>query len=168
MTREGDVTIIMKKKKILVLEDNLVELDDFTQLLDSRYEIFPAARTDIADEIIKENNNEIDCIVFDLNMSNEFISEDYIDQTMNGALTGWVWYFYYAKNVLKNQPLIVISSGFVDDFEGYIHEHSALSNVDEKLHYATEKGKKIRVIAKQEIINDHEKVVNEINAFFFK
>jgi hypothetical protein len=69
---------------------------------------------------------------------------------------------------LQNKPSIIISSGFVEEFEEYIDKKSVHSSSEEKLHYNNEKGKKIRIITKQEIINDHEKVVKEIESILQK
>ena len=150
------------KKKILVLEDNLVELEDFKQFLGEEYDVFPASRTDIADEILTKYGNEIDCVVFDLNISSEFLATEHKEKTVDGTLTGWIWYFYNAKCRLKEDTYAMISSGFMNEFSDYISENCVLSSSEEKQFYNEYKDKKIICVSKRSIINEYEAVANEI------
>jgi hypothetical protein len=148
------------KKKILILENDFSILDEFKQMLGDKYNVFIAYRTDIADLIISENMSTIDCIIFDLNMNNEFIPAEYRDKTMSGSLTGWIWYFYCARGGLKNDPYIIVSTAFADLFIEYINDNSEISSKNEKRAYNSEK---IHILSKQNHITMHNGICDLID-----
>ena len=112
-------------RKILLVEDNLVELELIKEELEAgdRYDVTFVSGIAYAEQLLNENReNCFDCVIIDLNMSNRYLDEIYKGITHGGTFTGWVWLFRIGKNLLANSPKIIIYSEFIDDLEDIIHE----------------------------------------------
>ena len=84
------------------------------------YEFLKCRSTDRAQKEFEEHMEEVVCIVTDINMTEEFLDEQYVDETDGGMFTGWVWLYRY---VLEQNPKlhipIVICSGFNEYLRRY-------------------------------------------------
>jgi len=104
-------------KKILILEDNLVELENTAvEMREAGYEVFEASSTAEADDLL-EQKKPFDCLIIDLNISNKFLDNDLIPKTHGGSLTGWVWLYNVAKPEFENSPMIIVYSEFIREIE---------------------------------------------------
>jgi len=102
------------KKNILLLEDDAATLHFMAERLDENdFDVVPCRRIDQAKRYFDENHDDVDCIVADLNMSDEWLNE-YRNESMGGMLAGWVWLRRFVYPTTPNIPT-VIYSGFVDD-----------------------------------------------------
>jgi CheY-like chemotaxis protein len=113
---------VIDLRKILIIEDNLVELQTNTdELLSNGYNAMKASNTAKAEDIItKENekNEPFDCIIIDLNMTNEYLSKELKIKTHGGSLTGWVW--LYDNRLIIKDTKVIIYSEFVNELEDNI------------------------------------------------
>ncbi len=112
------------KKKILILEDRLYTAENLKYFINTYFkkhsnELELIVCNDIyeANDAL-ERNNDISCIISDLNMSPDGLDEKYHEETFGTILTGWVWIKYYilTKEEYSKIP-IIIYSGFVDELE---------------------------------------------------
>jgi DNA-binding NarL/FixJ family response regulator len=119
-------------KKILIIEDNLVELENIAadlKLKRGGYSVFKASGIDKAEELLVMWNEEpFDCLIVDLNMSNEYLEGDTLKRKTNGgSLTGWVWLYHVAKPIfddVKKSPRIIIYSEFINELKEYMESAS--------------------------------------------
>ena len=75
---------------ILILEDRGSVSFFMVEALKQRgHNVFSANTTNEATEFW--NEQEIDCLIVDLNMSPEGLSKEQAEKTRGGLLTGWVW-----------------------------------------------------------------------------
>jgi CheY-like chemotaxis protein len=65
------------------------------------YSVFEASSIPEANSIWEEV--KIDCLIVDLNLTPDGLTEEEIDMTHNGILTGWVWLKQY---IFPEQPSI--------------------------------------------------------------
>ena len=81
---------------ILILEDRgsvSSYLED--ALINEGHTIFSAFNFNDAQSYWEEKQNEIDCIIADLNMPPDGLKPEEIKNTKGGLLTGWVWLSNY-------------------------------------------------------------------------
>jgi hypothetical protein len=160
-------------KKVLVLEDNLVELDAVSDELScADYRVLKASSTAKADDLLKREKL-IDCLVIDQNISNQYLSSDLRILTHGGSLTGWVWLYYVAKPILTNKPKIIIYSEFINELELEIETaKETLKNVgEEESKSITEKLEyyySVIRISKTETVNGTKNILEEVNRLFNK
>jgi hypothetical protein len=68
-------------------------------------------------------DEQIDCLLVDLNLSPEGLTDDEIEKTENGLLTGWIWLKEY---VLKKNPgmknKIIIYSDYLPQLAAKVNE----------------------------------------------
>lgn len=113
------------KKRILILENCLYIAENLKDFININFgkNIFKELEISIcndiyeANEILKENN-DISCIISDLNMCPDGLDEKYHEETFGTMLTGWVWIKYYilAKKEYSKIPIIIYSD-FIDVLE---------------------------------------------------
>ena len=147
----------------MIIEDNLEELDTTaTALKKGGYNVVKVSGIAKAEDLIKEENEDLpDCLIIDLNMSNEFLEENLKPQTHGGSLTGWVWLYNIAKPMLTNNPQIIIYSEFISELEEAINP----KNEDEFNYYHS---KSIFRTSKADAVNGSNHLVDEIKRLFEK
>jgi CheY-like chemotaxis protein len=66
-------------------------------------------------------DNDIDCIIVDLNLGSEDLNEEEKKETQGEVLTGWVWLDKYViqKNLIPRERIIILT-GFLDEFKKYV------------------------------------------------
>jgi len=109
-----------KKYVILLLEDDLGTLKNIGDFLERNgYEVIRCCRIDQANERFqgdkKQNSSadQIDCIVTDLNMNDEWLGE-YKDESTDMTLSGWVWLYRFVYPIRPEMPTVIYSK-FVDE-----------------------------------------------------
>jgi DNA-binding NarL/FixJ family response regulator len=145
---------------ILVIEDNPYELEELVRKLkkEGYKNIMSAIGTDDANDLLKKK--EFEYIIFDLNMSNEFIPDDLMEDTEGGMFTGWVWYYHVVYKETKPFTKILISSAFVSN----LYEKIISLDVkdDERLFFESSLVKKV---SKQDGVNNVDKIIEELKMF---
>ena len=143
--------------KVLILEDNLVELYNTAKELETcNHEVIKASSTDKADYALKNlASNSLNCIIIDLNLSHELLEDEYKDKTNGGAITGWIWLYFIVRPKLENSPLIIIYSEFIEELNDYIKD---LATPGEIGFFNTTKR-----ITKAEIVDNPDIIINLIN-----
>ena len=110
-------------KTLLYLEDNGYVLKQTLRFLgEDGYKVIPLTRIDQAINYFQEHHEQVDCIITDLNMEDEWLGE-YRRESNGGLLSGWVWLhrFVYAKEEYRLIPCIIYS-GYIPDLENYLIE----------------------------------------------
>ena len=111
--------------KILLLEDNDSMRRHTSDLLSTSeyltgkgYEVHAFRRIDQAKYFFNKEKDSINCIVADLNMSDEWLGE-YRNESFGCRLSGWVW---LNRFVFPEKPDIptVIYSGFIEELKANI------------------------------------------------
>lgn len=109
--------------KILYLEDdaNMIEHTK-ERLLAENFDVEEFDRIDLAKEYFSEHKEDIDCIITDLNMNDEWLEEHQVE-TDGGMLSGWVWLQQF---VFKEKPDIptIIYSGYISYLKEYTRENN--------------------------------------------
>jgi len=146
--------VVIDMRKVLILEDNLVELQEIACELEKSYEVFKASSTAKADALLC---NELDCIIIDLNITNKYLSNELRGKTHGGSLTGWVWLYNIARFNLSTNCKIVIYSEFIDELD------TEIENADED---AKEYFRKIRTVSKTQAVNGSECLLEFVNSIF--
>ena len=78
-------------KIIIYLEDDASMRNHTTNLLkEEGYNVEDFRRIDQVKEMFNEKANDIECIITDLNMDDEWLGE-YQVESDGGMLSGWVW-----------------------------------------------------------------------------
>ena len=146
------------KKKILIVEDNLMELERIHNTLkDGGYDGKRASGIAGAEELIKEEPSQsFDCLIVDLNMDNTFLPDTLKPKTHGGSLTGWVWLYNVAKPILTNNPKIIIYSAFAKELEEEIFNDT--TDDKEREYFDT-----VTVISKTAEINGSKILLEKIN-----
>ena len=141
-------------KKILIIEDNLAELEvSAAELAKGDYNVIKVSSIAKAGDAIKANK-PIDCLILDLNISNEFLPDGLKHKAHGGSLTGWVWLFNIAKPDLTNDPKIIIYSEFIDELE----EEMETASSEEQEYY-----KCVVPVTKTKAVNGKEYLLQEVN-----
>ena len=105
--------------RILLLEDiSGVRIHTKEILEEFGHKVEDFKRIDIAKEFFSKNYNNIDCLVIDLNMDDEFLGE-YIAESNGGEISGWVFLQRFVYPVRPNIPT-VIYSGLIEELEDII------------------------------------------------
>jgi DNA-binding NarL/FixJ family response regulator len=109
-----------------VVDDNLFVLESMKKAFksDDNFLVDVASGTDVADELME--NNSYNCIIIDLNMSNEFIPDPLKEKTHGGSLTGWIWLYCVVKEKYRCDDLkLVIYSDFAEELDEFIETVSS-------------------------------------------
>ena len=147
----------MEMKKILFLEDNLVELQaGGDELRKSGYNVMLVSTTAKAEDLLK-NGHIFDCLIIDLNMNNSYLPDSLKHKTHAGSLTGWVWLYYIAKPLFKNHPQIIIYSEFIDE----LLDEMETADDDMEDYF-----KNIKTISKSDTVNRSKNLVKEVSGLF--
>lgn len=113
------------KKYILYLEDDA----GFRQYMNNLffkngYKVISVRRIDQAKEFFLERKDEIDCVIIDLNMDDEWLEEYQIDSD-GGLLSGWVWLQKFVYPHIPNMPTIIFS-GYIQYLKEYLEDKGQL------------------------------------------
>jgi len=112
-------------KNVLIVDSDLRNLQfNASELTSMGYRTLKASSISKANEIIKSIENNIDFLIVELNLSNEFISDELKAKTAGGVLTGWVWLYNVARPALAKKPKVIIYSDFISELED-VMEHTA-------------------------------------------
>lgn len=121
---------------VLILEDRGSVAENLKNSLELEgCKVFNAPNVWAATEIWDENR--IDCIILDLNMSPEGMTEEQIEETELGLLTGWIW---LRDHVLKSHPDMKERTIIYSEYTHFLED---LKRADKML-------QKITAIAKRE------------------
>ena len=105
-------------KIIIYLEDDASMRNHTTNLLkEEGYNVEDFRRIDQVKEMFNEKANDIECIITDLNMDDEWLGE-YQVESDGGMLSGWVWLQRFVYTVSPDMPTIIYS-GYIE----YLKEH---------------------------------------------
>lgn len=118
--------------KILLLEDRGSVSLSLENNLKKTNKIFPAFS--IYDANDKFNKNDIDCIILDLNLDPNGLSDKDKEETNYGVITGWVWFERY---VLKKYPnfkkRVIIYSDYIEQLdESKFLSHNSVMKIPKK------------------------------------
>lgn len=115
------------RNKILVLEDNLYTAQDLLEeinfSLSSRnkqnIDVIVSNSIDEANTQLEQiGSGELICLVADLNMNPDGLSEIEQQETQGAVLTGWIWTFRHILNDVRfEQTKIVFYSAFISRLE---------------------------------------------------
>ncbi len=112
----------MKKKIIIYLEDDANMRKHTTSMLkESGYNVEDFRRIDQIKEIFQDKMNDIECIITDLNMDDEWLGE-YQNESDGGMLSGWVWLQRFVYPYVPNMPTIIYS-GYIQYLNEYLKEN---------------------------------------------
>lgn len=113
------------KKKILYLEDNGYLLRQTVRFLkDDGYEVIYCSRIDSAKREFQKYHKEIDCIITDLNMDDQWLG-DYQEESYGGLLSGWVWLHRFVKTEERYWTLpCIVYSGYIPELNAYLSERN--------------------------------------------
>lgn len=104
--------------KILYLEDDANMREHTSNFLRNEgFEVEDFQRIDQVKEYYKDNYQSIDCIITDLNMSDEWL-DAYQVESDGCLLSGWVWLQHYVYTITPNKSTIIYS-GYIP----YLQEH---------------------------------------------
>jgi CheY-like chemotaxis protein len=167
---------MQEEKVILLVEDNPSELDAMEDLLSAEtgYTIRRAMGIAEAQELVESLKEEIDCIIFDLNMSNDFLPdmlklspEEVMEITETGSLTGWVWFCCKAIPLIKKTAAIIVFSAFVNELRA---KKRSLTHDCEHWKYfdASKMKKNIVYISKGDGVNNIKKLPAELQELLKK
>lgn len=108
----------MNNKIIIYLEDDANMRHHTTSMLeDIGYKVENFRRIDQIKELFFERMNDVECIITDLNMDDEWL-EEYQNESDGGMLSGWVWLQRFVYPYVPNMPTIIYS-GYIQ----YLNEH---------------------------------------------
>ena len=115
------------KKNILILEDNLYTAEDMEE--DIKYILskngFQQIDITVANSIDEANDklkyikeDELLCVVADLNMKTAGLAKELVKETQGSVLTGWVWIYssFWKIEAFKKKPIIFYSA-FINHLE---------------------------------------------------
>jgi len=110
--------------KILVLEDRGSVISQVAATLRDRdHLVSDVLSINDAKEEWDNHKNEIDCLIVDLNMRNDGLTEEEASMTKGGLLTGWVWlknYVYKDRPDLKTRTIIYTE--YLDELRAKVSE----------------------------------------------
>lgn len=114
-------------KKVLILEDNLYTAEDMCTEIRYKFqnydiEIIVSNSIDEADQQLKNiSDEELLCIVADLNMNPDGLSKDQKLQTEGAVLTGWIWVYTHILETGKfADKTIIFYSAFISRLQSNI------------------------------------------------
>ena len=112
-------------KIILYLEDDANMRRHTTNLLkDKHFNVEGFNRIDQAKEYLEHNIANIECVITDLNMNDEWLDE-YQTETDGGMLSGWVWLQRFVFVIAPDIPTIIYS-GYIPYLEEYLQKNNQL------------------------------------------
>lgn len=132
-------------KTILILEDSSCSLQYLKNILStnpvlSRCLIIGCSGICSARDYFDKNKKDICCVITDLNLDDGFIDDIYIDETMGGMFSGWVWIKHYVYDD-ENRIPIIVCSGYVEYLRKYLGEEACLKLEEKNISFVQkEKG----------------------------
>lgn len=126
-------------KLIIYLEDDANMRRHTTELLRKNgFCIEDFKRIDQVKEFFIKHMDEVECIITDLNMDDEWL-EEYIIESDGGMLSGWVW---LQRFVFPIKPLIptIIYSGYIPYLKDHLNTANQLDLLNKNKIECVEKG----------------------------
>lgn len=125
--------------KLLFLEDDgFISRLTREALEKDGYTVKHAKRTDVADKLLE--NDSFDCIITDLNMSDEWLDDHHIE-SCGCLLTGWVWLRYCVRSSDKTKDIpCIIYSGYIDELKKELSKKYELHLINDFSIKLVEKG----------------------------
>ncbi|MBN1155017.1 response regulator [candidate division KSB1 bacterium] len=115
---------------ILYLEDRGSVSFYISEFLEHKgHTVYPAFSIMEARSIIEEH--KIDVIILDLNLNPDGLKEEEIEKTLNGIITGWIWFNNYvlSKNPKMKDNVIILSEYLNVLEEAYGNETSDIKKI---------------------------------------
>ena len=126
-------------KTILYVEDNSSMRKYTVELLKSAgYKVVDRQRIDQVKEYFNEYYKEIDCIITDLNMADEWL-EKYRHESDGCMISGWVWLQHYVFNSHPEIPAIIYS-GYNQYLRNILKVRDTIHLLDKEDLYLVDKG----------------------------
>ena len=100
------------------------------------------------------DQGHIDCIILDLNMSPDGLSDEEKKQTEDGILTGWIWLKNYA---LPTVPMLRQCTIIISEYIAYLQVHMKKEDLEgiELINKKSEDGLAKRLFGAIKVIEDH-------------
>lgn len=116
---------INMKNIILFLEDDASMRTHTAEMLkNEHYNVEDFYRIDQVKEYFTNNKDNIECIITDLNMNDEWLN-DYQAESDGGMLSGWVWLQRFVYNQIPEMPTIIYS-GYISYLKEYLQKNNSL------------------------------------------
>lgn len=94
---------------VLLLEDDYGFRSKIKkELIFAGFDVYAFKRIDLAKEYINDKIEEVDCVIIDLNMDDEFLDE-YRLESKGGLISGWIFFKRYIYPSKPNIPTIIYS-----------------------------------------------------------
>lgn len=133
---------------ILLLDDEPAIRERIKKVLqENKYDVEDFSRIDIAKDYFNKNSKNIDCIIVDLNMDDEWLDE-FTPESHGGMLSGWVFVNRFVFRKRKDIPTIIYS-GIAPFIKEYV-DVSKFNNVIliDKMDLYSDNGVLLRAIQK--------------------
>jgi CheY-like chemotaxis protein len=110
-------------KKILFIDDDVITLLSGTSILEEGgYSVDRIRSIAQADDLLEDGSiKSYDCLIIDMNMSNDYIDDDDLKgKTHGGIFTGWVWLYNIAKPIFdkyQKSPKVIVYSQYMRELE---------------------------------------------------
>jgi DNA-binding NtrC family response regulator len=113
-------------KKVVIFDNNITMLAHLSEIVERcGYEPILCDRIMAANNIWEKNYQNIDAIILDLNMPTNGLNDEQVERTINGRLTGWIWFMDTVVHGSTPNPVdikkTIIFSGFIPDLEKNIN-----------------------------------------------
>lgn len=126
-------------KEIIFLEDDAnMRMHTADLLREQGYAVSDFPRIDQVKEYLQLNSNSINCIITDLNMSDEWL-EEYQVESDGCMLSGWVWLKYFVYPKYPDIPTIIYS-GYNSYLKEYLLARDRLNEIQRKNLFFINKG----------------------------
>jgi len=128
-------------KELFYLEDAaFLRKQTLEYLEEDGFIVKSAGRIDQAIDFVEKHPNEIDCIITDLNMNDEWLNE-YRSESNGCLMSGWVWlrHFVYSKDQFQNTPCIIYS-GYIPDLKDYLSQRNEMALLEKYPIHCIQKG----------------------------
>ena len=126
-------------RTILFLEDESgMRRYSVEWLKEKGYKVVDFRRIDLANQHLEKHLEEINCVITDLNMSDEWLGSHRIES--DGCfLSGWVWLKYFVFSKRERMPTIIYS-GYISYLKSYLESKDRLWELEQSNIVCVEKG----------------------------
>lgn len=126
-------------KIIIYLEDDANMRRHTTKMLEENgYSVEDFRRIDQVKEIFNKRMGDIECVITDLNMDDEWL-ENFQLESDGGMLSGWVWLQRFVYPNLPEIPTIIYS-GYIPYLKEFLQDKNQIHLLDNQHIKCVEKG----------------------------